>query len=876
MGQSALETMAILAATDPDRIAVEADEPGERLTYAELHHAVERVAGWLRTHVPTAQSPIGVRSQSPRQMVVAFQAVARAGHIAVPLDPSYPADRVAAVVADVAAPVVLTDEPAYLDGLDTTVVAVDDAMKDGVPNDEPVNIGPDDIRAIMFTSGSTGVPKGTIATHGRGAALIKRFRATGLAPENRRYGLPMAGTISNSEFMITMNVCVGATLVYYDVKSRGVQPIAAWLREKRVQHFATVPTMLRVMLDAMEPSDRWPDLEQIATWGEGVTWNDIERLRRHLEPTARIVATYGATEAGLVALNTIDAQTPIGVGRVPAGKPMPGLTVRIVDEEGKDVGPGEDGEIVVSGDIGVGYWNRPELSAQIFRTLPDGTTACWTRDRGRWLPDGSIEHLGRVDHMVKISGNRVDLGEIEVALRSLPGVNDAGVVTREDQSGDTRLVAFVCGTSSDAVDPAALRSQLARKLPGYMVPDAFVALEDLPRLPSGKLDRKSLPQQIPQQTRRATSGHQVPPRNDLEETLLSIWADVLSTQDFGVYDRFVDLGGDSLRAARMFTAVHHKLGFDRPVSLLIEAPTIAELAATLRHAEDNVWHPLVPIRTSGKRPPLYVIHGGGGDVMFAAGLSEALDPAQPVYALRPSVLRGGRSLERSVEELAAGYIEWIRRVQPNGPYRLYGYSFGGVVAFEIACQLQQAGAIVDVLALGDVPAPGFVRIAPRPLAEQVKTRVSKTRGMTTAAVAKHLASRLRLRLHNEFRDVYQRAREAVAYARIERKLKRGEIVPPEWRADLSMKELKAVGANYAPTSRFSGGALLIRTTEMSEGLGRGDVDYGWTNHLDGSIKIVDLPGAHTDLAHGNVALVARAIDDYIATIDIAEPAGSRS
>jgi thioesterase domain-containing protein len=275
----------------------------------------------------------------------------------------------------------------------------------------------------------------------------------------------------------------------------------------------------------------------------------------------------------------------------------------------------------------------------------------------------------------------------------------------------------------------------------------------------------------------------------------------------------------------------------------------------------------VPIRTSGKRPPLYVIHGGGGDVMFAAGLSEALDPAQPVYALRPSVLRGGRSLERSVEELATGYIEWIRRVQPNGPYRLYGYSFGGVVAFEIACQLEQAGAAVDVLALGDVPAPGFVRVAPPPLAEQVRTRVSKTRGMTAPDVAKHLASRLRLRLHNEYRDRYQRAREVIAYARIERKLKRGEIVPPEWRADLSMKELKAVGASYAPRSRFSGSALLIRTTEMRDGLGRGDADYGWARHLDGRIEVVDLPGAHTDLAHGNVGLVAMAIERYITSLD---------
>ncbi len=522
MERSALHALARLAEADPGRVAVEADAPGERLTYGQLNAAVDHAAGWIRTHVDEIPSAIGVRAQSPRQMVVAFQAIAKSGHIAVPIDPSSPPERTAAIIDDVAAPVVLTDEPGFLLGLPSKVVAIDDAVADGTPLREAVTVGPDSIRAIVFTSGSTGMPKGTIATHGRGATLIERFRATGLAPDDRRFGLPMAGTISNSEFMIMLGLSVGATIVYYDVKTNGVQPLAGWLREKRVQHFATVPTMLRVMLDAMRPSDRWPDLEQLATWGEGVTWHDVERLRRHLEPNARILVTYGATEAGLVALNTIDAETAIGVGQVPAGRPMPGLTVRIVDEYGSDVTDGSQGEIVVSGDIGVGYWKRPELSQEVFRTLPDGTVACWTRDRGRWLADGMIEHLGRVDHMVKISGNRVDLGEIEVALRSLPGVSDAGVVTREDQSGDARLVAFVCSTDR-MISSAAIRSELARKLPGYMVPDAVVGMESLPRLPNGKLDRKSLPLQIPGQLQRTSSDNAVPPRNDLEKTLHSIW-----------------------------------------------------------------------------------------------------------------------------------------------------------------------------------------------------------------------------------------------------------------------------------------------------------------------------------------------------------------
>jgi acyl-coenzyme A synthetase/AMP-(fatty) acid ligase/thioesterase domain-containing protein len=861
---SAAKVLVQLAASDPDRIAIESDEGV--VTYGELNTAVDLLAGWIADAVGDSPVAVGVRARSPRQIAVALQAVSRAGHIAVPLDPSSPVDRLEIMVADVEAPLVLTDDPAFLtfpSAVSVRVSGIDDAIAAGRPFGPPAEVSDDAVTAIIFTSGSTGAPKGTMTTQSRSFNMNARYEAAGIGPGTRRFGLPMTGSISNSEAMVTFSILSGATIVYYDIKARGVQPVAQWLRDKKIQYFATVPTMLRLMMDELGADEKWPDLEIVLTWGEGMSWNDVERLQTHLDPSARIVATYGSTESGPATNFVVTSETPIAKGRIPAGKPMGGLVVRILDEDGNEVPAGQEGEIVVVGDIGLGYWKRPDLTAAVFHALPDGSMACWTRDRGRYLASGDLQHLGRIDHMVKISGNRVDLGEVEVALRSVPVIADAAVVAREDDAGDVRLVAFVTSNADAPLDQKSTRARLSRKVPGYMLPDVIVVLPDLPRLPNGKLDRKSLPDHRGYVV-AAPVGESRPPETQLQKDLHRIWRSVLGAHHFGIDDRFTDLGGDSIRAARMFAMVDTQLGYDRPVSLLIEAPTIAELAAVLETSDlDSTWHYLLPIKTTGSRPPLFVIHGGGGDVMFAEGISQHLDVDQPVYALRPSVLQGKRSVERSVPELAAAYVAAIRETYPYGPYQIYGYSFGGVVAFEMACQFQAQGDDVSLLAIGDVPAPGFIR-APRPLSGQIKQRLSVVHDQNPASGVVNLSGRVALRVRNVVRDKYRIGRERIAYRRIDHYLAKGMTVPPALRNDFSMKELKGIGANYQPDRKFTGSALLIRSDEMRGGLAYGFTDYGWGRHVSGEIGFVDVPGTHDDLAREHVQAVAVALDAEVA------------
>jgi thioesterase domain-containing protein/aryl carrier-like protein len=349
-----------------------------------------------------------------------------------------------------------------------------------------------------------------------------------------------------------------------------------------------------------------------------------------------------------------------------------------------------------------GYLNRPETTAEKFVADPfssePGARMYKTGDLARYLASGEIEFAGRTDDQVKIRGYRVELEEIEAVLGAHPGVHEVVVMARENSSGEKGLVAYLVPSREQVPTASELRSYLSKKLPHYMVPAAVVLLEAMPKTPNGKVDKRALP--VPTAADFAATQEYVAPTNELQTQLARIWETVLDKKPVGIRDNFFELGGHSLLAARLMHRIEQQVGQRLPLALLLQAPTIEQLSILMGEGSSS-WSSLVPLQPKGSRPPFFCVHGVGGNVVGFRDLVRHLGPDQPFYALQPQGLDGKQECLTSIPLMAERYIQEIRRVQPEGPYRIGGYSFGGVVAYEMAQMLEAQGEQVALLALFD-------------------------------------------------------------------------------------------------------------------------------------------------------------------------------
>ncbi|MCW3052831.1 MAG: amino acid adenylation enzyme/thioester reductase family protein, partial [Chthonomonadales bacterium] len=435
-------------------------------------------------------------------------------------------------------------------------------------------------------------------------------------------------------------------------------------------------------------------------------------------PHCQLINGYGPTENTTFTCcyaipSDFDASTS-----VPIGHGVGNTQVYLLDTQRQPVPIGVTGELYTGGaGLALGYLNQPELTAEKFVPHPFstqlGARLYRTGDLARYLPDGTIEFVGRADHQVKIRGFRIELGEIETVLSQRGGVRAAVVVVREDGRGDKRLVAYVA--SSEATPSAqTFREYLRERLPDYMVPADFVFLEALPLSPNGKIDRKALPE--PDPAEREVADTVVAPRSEVEERLAAIWQEVLGVQRIRVEANFFDLGGHSLLAIRLLCEVKRIFDADLSLAEMFKGPTIQRMAALLQRKQEgtDAWSPLVPLQPKGERPPLFCAPVSGGSVFYYRKLAEYIDPDQPLYVFEPRGMNGIDAPHATVEEMAAYYIQHMKTVQPSGPYRLCGFSFGGTIAYEMAQQLRAAGEAIECLVLFDCHAPGHGTIETKP------------------------------------------------------------------------------------------------------------------------------------------------------------------
>ncbi|HEX8350320.1 MAG TPA: non-ribosomal peptide synthetase, partial [Hymenobacter sp.] len=474
------------------------------------------------------------------------------------------------------------------------------------------------------------------------------------------------------------------------------------IKREKVTILQATPATWRMLLDS-----GWTNKLPLKALcgGEALPAELAERLIAKCESVWNM---YGPTETTIWSSvkHVLSAETPITVG-----KPIANTQFYVLDEYLKPVEPGKVGELIIAGDgVAQGYLGRPELTAEKFIANPfaaqAGATMYRTGDLGKLLETGEIQCLGRIDQQVKIRGYRIELGEIEHALMGFDNVKEAVVVACEERPGHGRLVAYIVPAAAVSLQVAqqnttAWKKSLARQLPMYMVPSEFAVLSALPMTLNGKVDRKALVEQPKAEIQQAEESY-LGARTDMEKLVTSVWGDCLGIEKISIDDNFFELGGHSLIAVQVMARLEQETGTRLPLATLFEHSTIEKLASLLETDKvNNAWDSLVPIKPTGSKMPLYVVHGAGMNVLIFNALAKYMDAEQPVYGLQAKGLNGVDEPLDSIEEVAAHYVAAITASNPHGPYALSGYSFGGIIAFEMAKQLLSAGKAVKMLALFD-------------------------------------------------------------------------------------------------------------------------------------------------------------------------------
>ncbi len=696
------------AALTPEAVALEFED--ERLSYRELNRRANQLAHHLRGLGIGPEARVGVCLERSTEMIVALLGILKAGGAYLPLDPSYPQERLSFMLEDAGAAALLTQARTArtlpVEGAPTIRLDADwpEIARNGAENPAAA-LDASNAAYLIYTSGSTGRPKGVLVEH-RNLLNSTLARFSYYAEPVGRFLLLSSFAFDSSVAGIFWTLCQGGTLLLVpEGRQQETRRLVDLIEARGVSHLLCLPSLYELLLEPANAA-RLGALKSVIVAGEACR-EDLVSEHFRLLPATTLDNEYGPTEA-TVWSTVYRARPEEQCRRVPIGRPINNARVYILDRQMQPTPTGAPGELYVGGaGIARGYLHRPALSAEKF--LPDpfgaqpGARLYRTGDLARYLADGRIEFLGRVDSQVKLRGFRIELDEVETILNEHLDVQQAALLCVEDEPGKAHLSACLIPAPGAAASVSELRRHLGERLPAYMIPSTFTFLDALPLLPNGKVDRRALgplARGVDQAEREFE-----PPRTPVEEELGRIWNRILGPAPVGRDDNFFELGGHSLLAMKLMAEIEKRFGAALPVATLFRAGTIAGLAAELESsAPERTRSALVPIQEHGGLPALFFVHDISGQVLSYYPLAARLKSECSVFALqsRPSDEAGALP---SLSAIAADYVREIQSARPRGPRILAGHSYGAIVAFEMAAQLERQGQAAACLLILDAVAP---------------------------------------------------------------------------------------------------------------------------------------------------------------------------
>ena len=826
---------------NPDAVAVSFG--GRLVTYAQLDERANRIGYVLQVAGVTSESLVALYLERSPELIAGLLGVWKAGGAYLPIDPTNPRQRVAFTLEDSQVKYVLT-ERSLLESLPpttATVLCIEDVCSDDrdYSSFKPSDLSPDQLAYVIYTSGSTGRPKGAQVCHvGLLNVVLCIGKDLALKPKDVALATAtIAFDISNLEIYVPL--AAGATIHMMEshFTGDGLKLIETIHATNAVLVFGT-PTSWRLMLEAGWQGS--PDL-QIITGGEVLPLALAQTLTGM---TRALWNHYGPTETSICA--TRERVMP-DVQMVTLGHPIDNVKIYVLDEVMRPAGAGETGELYIGGvGVGRGYLNRPELTERTF--LPDpfdprpGARIYKTGDLGRLLADGRLDFQGRADNQIKLRGFRIELEEIEAAIRDFEGVHASSVQLVEYGPADFRLVAYFL--AEGGVDAPQLRNFLRLRLPFYMLPSELVPLDSLPMTDNGKIDRLALDAIRINFEARAQTEIVQPPADDLEARLRIIWQKLLKVRSIGPSDDFFDLGGHSLLATRMFAEIERITGRTIPLSVLVQNPTVHQLASYIHDLPQRGWPGLVPIHAKGGLSPLFIAHGLGSNLLLFRGLAENLGADQPVYGIQLTAPPDAKLEELRLEAFASRYVDEISAVDPVGPYYLAGHSLGGLLVFEIASQLRRRGKDIALLALLDC-----------------NFHVAQRSKNTPPAEAVSLQHAL-----NHWKKKFTRFFEGGIVNTIWRKVLYNKLMVKIWVLRQMHREgtyypqvfgldpyIALFAENYRPQPIDGDAVLFVAEDQLSPE----SVGLGWEPVIKGRLELQKVPGSHqTIFTRPHVAVLA--------------------
>ena len=841
---------------------------GQTLTYQQLNEQVNQLAHFLQQRDIGLGSLVAVQVSRSPNAIIAFLSILKLGAAYVPIDPAYPADRRDYILQDSNAAALLTESSCLAEGIDYADICVQlDSDRAEIAQcsqaELDINIEPEDLAYVIYTSGTTGKPKGVMIPH-RGLAnhAIAMARAFELTATDRMLQFSSLSFDIIVEELYPTLISGGALVLRPDEIATSLTsffefiatekitvldlPTAFW--HELVGGLARASSQISINpADSTEPtrSPLPPDLRLVIVGGEKASRSIYAQWVNLVGNFPRWLNTYGPTETTVTATLYDPIAENVDLSQeLPIGRPIDNVTTYILNNALEPVKPGNQGELYIGGaGLARGYLNRPNKTAASFVQNPFRETGSLstllddrlykTGDIVRQLPDGNLSFVDRADFQVKIRGFRIELNGVASCLEKHPLVQQQIVVARKLGAGGKRLVAYVVSKSPD-LEAADLRAFLQETLPSYAVPSTFVFLDKLPTNTHGKVNRHALPEPEVAKAKYAE------PKTDLQKRLVALWEMVLSVKEIGTKDNFFELGGNSLKAVHLFSLIETEFGQKLPLAALVKAPTPDLLAALLEKKgtarEASLWNSLVPLQPNGTKPPLFLLHAVGPSILTYQNLLPHLAEDQPVYALQALGLDEQQPLLERMEQMAAQYIQEIEKIQPRGPYHLVGHSFGGIMAFEMAQQLQAQGEQVGLLGVFDAPTPALCYCQPPPLVYQLYIHASNW--MNASGLAQkwqYVAVRLKPILQKLFNKGLAKA--GVSTKAVD------QPMPEIYRRieEIDREALK----RYSPQP-YPGKMTLFRALEKDPKQFY-DPHLGWRYLIEGELEIHDVPGHHLSL-----------------------------